>query len=211
MTRHLAKLLDMIWYASIGLFLGLHAGTILAVVETFDSSRKIDATPGLMPYADPHFADTHNEIVAGFIAQNVFKNGGVVVLVLLGVALLSRFAYPLLVKLSRVNTVGSIRLGRARLLAMMLCAGFMAYGTQNMMQMNQDWPKLYHLKGDLAERRADFDARHKISERVVGGAWFVGAFALVISPWCRRIADSPLQSGDGKEEVNEEKVGPQKA
>ena len=195
MTRHLAKALDAIWYLSMGLFLGLHAGTILAVVEAFDSSRKIDAVPGLMPYADDSFAQTHNEIVAGFIAQNVFKNNGTVAIVLLGIALLARFATPLLFKFSKANTVGSTGLARTRLLAATLCVALMIYGAQNTMQMNRDWPGLYALKGDpatLAERRAEFDAAHKISERVVGSAWFIGAFTLAISPWCRRLRDESL-------------------
>ncbi|MGB0767751.1 MAG: hypothetical protein ACPGYV_08565 [Phycisphaeraceae bacterium] len=196
MTYHFAKLLDALWYASLGLFLGLHAGTILAVVEGFDSSRKIDATPGLAPYSDPRFAETANEIVAGFVAQNIFKNNGSVALVLLGVALLARIAYPLLPGYCRATKIGSRRLGFLRAASLILCASLMAYGSANMLAMNEAWPTLYEPNQDpgvLEERRAVFDAQHKISERVVGGAWFVGAFALVVSPWCRRLADEPTQ------------------
>lgn len=202
MTRHLAKLFEMLWYASMGLFLGLHAGTILAVVETFDSSRKIDATPGLVPYADPQFAQTHNEIVAGFIAQNMFKNGGVVALVLLGVAVLARVAYTLISGYCNARKTGSRTIGSIRACSLILCAGLMVYGAGHMMQMNRDWPGLYETDADpatLEQRRAEFDKAHKTSERVVGAAWFLGALALVSSPWCRRLRDpSPEPESNGQ-------------
>ena len=205
MTRHLAKLLDTLWYASMGLFLGLNAGTILGVVEAFDSSRKIDAAPGLLPYADPRFAETANEVVAGFMAQNIFKNNGSVALVLIGIALLVRISYPILTRLTRSALTGSLTLSRLRFIAVIVTCVLMLVGAKHMLQMNEDWPTLYEINAEqdvLDERRAAFDASHKTSERVVGGAWFVGAFSLVISPWCRRITDGALQSGDGKEEVN---------
>lgn len=202
MTRHSAKLLEMLWYTSMGLFLGLNAGTILAVVETFDSSRKIDATPGLMPYADARFAETHNEVVAGFIAQNMFKNGGAVALVLLAIALLCRIAYPALAHLSRSATTGSLNLSRMRLVLFVVVVGLIGVGANQMQFMNRTWPHLYdkETREVLDARREAFDTAHQKSERAVGGAWFAGAFALVISPWCRRIADAPLQSGDGEKE-----------
>lgn len=197
MTRHLSKLFDMLWYASAGLFLGLNAGTILGVVEAFDSSRKIDATPGLMPYADERFAETANEVVAGFMAQNIFKNNGSVALVLIGIALLTRIGYPVLIKLTRSAATGSLTLSRLRFLAVIISCALMLVGAKNMLQMNEDWPALYEIEAEQAvldERRAAFDTAHKTSERVVGGAWFVGAFALIVSPWCRRIADEPTQT-----------------
>lgn len=203
MTRQLDKLFDMLWYTSIGLFLGLHAGTILAVVETFDSSRKIDATPGLAPYSEAQFEPGHNELVAGFIAQNMFKNGGVVLLVLLGVALLSRILGGF-VQMTRIDiATGSKKLSTLRWAALLFCVLCMAKGTSLMMEMNSLWPTLYDTtatEATLTLRRDAFDAMHKTSERVVGAAWFAGAIALVISPWCRRLSDSPLQSRDGEKD-----------
>lgn len=201
MIRHLAKLLEMLWYAAMGLFLGLHAGTILGVVEGFDSSRKIDATPGLMPYADDRFAETANEVVAGFIAQNIFKNNGSVALVLIGVALLVRIGHPILMLLTRRVTTGSITLSGLRFAAVVISCTLMLVGAKHMLQMNEDWPALYEVDADQAaldQRRAAFDADHKTSERVVGVAWFVGAFALMISPWCRRLADEPAATHTNK-------------
>jgi len=199
MTRHLAKLLDTIWYASMGLFLGLHAGTILAVVETFDSSRKIDASPGLAPYADPRFAETHNEIVAGFIAQNMFKNGGVVLLVLLGIALLSRLLGGFVLLTRADAAAGSKKASTVRWVVLIFCVLCMAKGTSLMVQMNGLWPKLYDTSASeatLVMRRDAFDAMHKTSERIVGTAWFAGALTLVISPWCRRLADPTSPTDD---------------
>lgn len=192
MTRHLVKSCEMLWYTSLGLFLGLQAGTILAVVEAFDSSRKVDASPGLSPYNDPLFVETANEVVAGFMAQNMFKNGGMVVLVLLGIAVLSRFAYPFLVAMAGGVQAGSHKLSGLQLTAIILCAVLMLAGTKQMLDMNRDWPGLYDLQVDQdtrQARRTDFDAAHKTSERFVGIAWFAGAFALVVSPWCQRHAD----------------------
>lgn len=197
MTRHLAKLLEMLWYTSIGLFLGLHAGTILAVVETFDSSRKIDATPSLMPYADAQFAETHNEVVAGFIAQNIFKNNGSVALILLGIALIALIAYPLLIKLSGVAAIGNRVISMLRTGLLLVCVVLMLVGASHMTNMNKKWPSLYELdapQGQLDKRRAAFDASHRTSESLVGSAWFLAALALVISPWCRRVADTPSKA-----------------
>lgn len=194
MTRHLVKLLEMLWYTSMGLFLGLHAGTILAVVEVFDSSRKVDAQPGLAPYSDPRFIETANEVVAGFMAQNMFKNAGVVALILLSIAVVVRFIYPFAVAIAGNVWAGSAKLSNLRLTATLICAALMLVGAQHMQQMKADWPKLYETDAEQAvldERRAAFDSDHKMSERVVGAAWFVGALALVISPWCRRLADEP--------------------
>ncbi len=193
MTRHLARLLEMLWYASMGLFLGLNAGTILGVVEAFDSSRKVDASPGLAPYNDPRFAETANEVVAGFMAQNMFKNAGAVALVLLGVAVLARVAYPLLPGYCQAKKTGSRKIGAVRAIAMILCANLMIFGAIHMNRMNAEWPLLYETdapQATLDQRRAKFDADHKTSERMVGTAWFAGALALVVTPWCRRLADT---------------------
>jgi hypothetical protein len=203
MTRHLVKLLEMLWITSMGLFLGLHAGTILAVVETFDSSRKVNATPGQTPYADPRFAENANEVVAGFMAQNMFKNAGVVALILLGVAIVSRYVHPFFVAMAGNVWVGNKKLSHVRFLAVTTCTLLMLAGANNMMQMNREWPGLYEVDADqevLDARRDKFDAAHKTSERLVGTAWFAGALALVISPWCRRIADDPIQAGSESKE-----------
>lgn len=192
MTRHAAKLFEMLWYAAMGLFLGLQAGTVLAVVEAFDSARKVDAKPGLSPYNDPRFAETANEVVAGFMAQNMFKNAGVAILILVGIALLSSIAYTMTVWLSGHATTGSMLLSRVRFVGLLACVGLMLYGTKQMQVMNESWPTLYELGAEQATldvRRKSFDIAHDLSERVVRLAWFMGALALAISPWCRRPAD----------------------
>jgi hypothetical protein len=214
MINQLIRLLNLLWTTSMGLFLGLTAGTILAVVETFDSSRKINASPGTEPYADPRFSETANEVVAGFIAQNLFLVGGSVALVLLGIALLTRIISPILVAMNSRNRVGSINLSRLRLLGVIICAGLMLAGARNMMQMREAWPGLYEAEVaqvELDDRRAAFDLSHKMSERVVGGAWFVGLASLLISPWCIRLSDPTLQSGDGKESNQKENHKEEKA
>ena len=197
MTRQIAKFFEMLWYTSIGLFLGLHAGTILAVVEAFDSARKVDATPGLAPYSDPSFAETANEVVAGFMAQNMFKNGGVVLLVLLGVALIARLLGGFILLTRSDAAAGSKKISTVRWVALIFCVLCMAKGTGLMAEMNSLWPTLYDTSASeatLVARRDAFDSMHQNSERIVGAAWFAGALALVVSPWCRRIADEPVKS-----------------
>lgn len=193
-----------------GLFLGVTAATVLAVVETFDSSRKINATSADPPYSDPRFAETANELVAGFIGQNLFLVGGTVAMVLLGIASLSRVAHPLLPGYRNALKSGSRKVSLIRVIALCLCVSLMLIGAVNMKQMRASWPDLYDTaasQAELDQRRADFEQAHKTSERVVGTAWFLGLLSLGLSPWCRRIADTPLQSGDGKEEVNPKDVG----
>ena len=206
MSGHLAKALDAIWMISMGLFLGVAATTVLAVVETFDSSRKIDANPGLAPYSDPRFSPQANEVVAGFIGQNLFLVCGTVSLILLGIAVLARAAYRLSPGYCKARKTGSRIVGFISFVALLLCIQFMAIGAFNMKQMRTSWPDLYDTSAnqtELDQRRDAFERLHKTSERVVGSAWFLGLLSLSLSPWRRRIIDSPLQSGDGKEEVNQ--------
>lgn len=210
MTRHLAKLLDAIWYLSMGLFLGLTGGLVLSVILTFRGVREIDASPGVEPFSDPMFAEYHNDAVAGYIGQELFMVGGTVALVLIGIAVLSRLFHGAVCRHGELKLRGS-RLGSAiRFGAMVGAVIFMAMGAYITLLMNDLWPELYDLenveKAKLATRPA-FEQLHQLSERWVGIAWFLGFLALSISPWCRRIADTPLQSGDGKKEVNQKEVG----
>ncbi|MEM6507780.1 MAG: hypothetical protein AAF711_20280 [Planctomycetota bacterium] len=207
MVKHLAKLIELIWYVAMGLFLGMSAGTILAVVETFDSSRKVDARPGQPPFANELFSESSNEIVAGYIAQNLFLVGGVVSLCLLGLAVLSRVLCPIAARLATSNHIGSALLSGIRLGLLAVCVVLMLVGGNRLWEMRQSYPMLYEAEAGqavLEERRSAFETSYDLSRHAVRGAWFTGLITLLISPWCRRLTDGALQSVDGQEVKQEE-------
>jgi len=213
MTRHLAKALDAIWYISMGLFLGLTGGLVLSVILTFRGAREIDATPGVEPFSDPRFAEYHNDAVAGYIGQALFAVGGTAAIILLMIAVIARIGYS--ERARRVARVGSRRASVIRFVALVICFASFAYGGTIADKMNSDWPDIYDpetSEAELVTRREAFEENHQASERVIRISWLSGFLALAISPWCRRIADVPLQSGDGKEEeVNQKEDGAQEA
>jgi len=197
MTRHLAKALEAIWALSMGLFLGLTGGLVLAVILTFRGAREIDATPGVEPFSDPRFAAYHNDAVAGYIGQDLFMVGGTVALVLLGIGVLSRIVHTLVGRFGRLELLGSNLFSAIRGSALVGAVMFMSMGAYITLLMNEMWPDLYDTenvtKAEFATRRT-FEQLHQLSERWVGIAWLCGFVALAISPWCRRIADESSNS-----------------
>jgi hypothetical protein len=194
MTRHLAKALDAIWYLSMGLFLGLTGGLVLSVILTFRGARELDASPGVEPYRDPKFAEYHNDVVAGYIGQDLFMVGGTVALVLLGIAALSRLGHFLVLVKRPGQIAGSSGFSLLRGIALFACITLMLGTASITRSMNAAWPDLYDTAADqnhLRELRKSFAASHQISESISRYAWLCGFAALAISPWCRRIADLP--------------------
>ena len=209
MIRHLAKLLDSIWYLSMGLFLGLTGGLVLSVILTFRGAREIDASPGVEPFNAPQFAEYSNEAVAGYIGQNLFMVGGTVALVLLGVAFLTHLLKQIFPK--RLYAAGNRSCIAIQSIALCVCVLLMIWSAMITITMNDSWPKLYDTSApeiDVAKERYFFDRLHQQSERAASAAWACGLIALLLTPWCRRPADTPLQSSDGdKEKVNQEEAG----
>ena len=199
---HAAKLLDAIWMISMGLFLGLTGAMVLSVILTFRGSRKIDASPGIEPFNDPRFAEYANEAVAGYIGQDLFMVGGTVALVLLGLAVLAHSLRTRIIwrlmrmtwRRDHIPIIGSRRASGLRSAGLFLCIACMFICTQTTRDMNRDWPSLYDTKTSearLSERRKSFDRDHRINEDFAKWAWIGGFIALAISPWCRRVADTP--------------------
>lgn len=198
-----ARALDTLWLIAMGLFLGLTAGLVLAVILTFQGARQLDAAPGIGPYNDPRFALHQNDAVAGYIGQHLFMVGGSVALTLLAIALIARVGHGLLLMTRRDRLAGSLRCSQVRGVFLIFCILCMVKGASLTLIMNKAWPDLYDqtaTDSTLASRRAAFEALHEKSEKVVGAAWFGGLITLLFSPWCRRIAEAPVQSGDGKKE-----------
>jgi|GEM_PF-2400924 len=205
MTRHLAKLLDAIWYLSMGLFLGLSGGLVLSVILTFRGARVMQVTPGTSPYNDPRFTTHFPEAVAGAIGQDLFWVGGIALLILLGLALLVHVLHGLILMARLDSADGSKRCSRLRSIALVFSILCMLKGASVTIDMNTAWPGLYDLSAtdaQLDQRREQFEKMHKLSEKIVMAAWLGALGALVISPWCRRPDNRPLQSDDGKEEGN---------
>lgn len=197
MTRHLAKLLDAIWTLSMGLFLGLTGGMVLAVIITFRGAREIDATPGAEPYSDPMFAQYHNDAVAGYIGQYLFGVVGFIAIVMLFIAMICIFGKNVAIRFTKTGSAGSVALNVARGLLVVLCFILMFYSGSISESMAKDWPGLYDEQAKVTElnaRRDAFDQLHKRSEQITSTAWLAGFLALVISPWCLRIADEPSES-----------------
>jgi len=196
MKRHLCKLLDAIWTISMGLFLGLTAGLVLAVILTFRGTRLIDASPGVEPYDNPVFAGHHNDAVAGYIGQSLFMVGGSVALVLLGIALIARIATWCLAKFTQQQVTGVHVLSIARSLLLGFCVVCMIITASVAIDMNDQWPGLYDTAASdkqLIQRRDIFDHAHQYSEKMASYAWFSGLIAFAVSPWCRRLADEPTE------------------
>jgi hypothetical protein len=209
-TTHLSKVFDMLWTVCMGLFLGLTAGMVVAVILTFKGARKMQAVPDALPYSDPRFAAHHSEAVAGAIGQDLFVIGGTIALVLLGLAMLARLAGGFVLWTRIDSSEGSKKASALRWLALVFCILCMIKGASLTADMNAAWPGLYELSAtdaQLDQRRVDFDDMHQLSERIVGAAWLGALLALAITPWCQRPADVPLQSGDGKKEDQSEKAG----
>lgn len=203
MTRHLSKLLDATWYICMGLFLGLNAGLVLAVIFTFRGARFMEATPGLSPFDDPRFSAYHSDAVAGHIGQNLFTYGGLIAQSMLWLAAAAWFAHSLVVAKHAGAITGIQWASRVRFIALLGCCLLMLWAGILTKTMNNSWTDLYDTTASdtaLAERRDAFDALHHRSERVTTSAWLCGLVALSISPWCRRPSEVPLQSGDGEEE-----------
>jgi hypothetical protein len=201
-VSHLARLFEMLWYLSMGLFLGLAGGLVLAVILTFRRTREMQASPGIEPYSDPMFADHHHDAVAGAIGQDLFMIGGTVALVLLGLAVIARLLHGVTMMIQHQGVAGSKPLSGLRWLALMTCVVLMLTAASITRGMNTAWPGLYDTSASektLTDRRDAFDNAHQRSERVTTAAWLCGLLALSVSPWCRRPADAPLQSGDGQE------------
>lgn len=197
MTRHLAKLLEAIWYVCMGLYLGLTGGLVLSVILTFRGAREIDASPGVKPFSDPKFAEYHNDAVAGYIGQDLFMVGGKVALVLLGIAVLARVSHCIVSRLGRLTLLGSKLCSGFRDTALIGAVIFMAMGAYITMMMNDMWPELYDVNDvTMAETytRPIFEQLHQLSERWVGIAWLCSLLALSLSPWCRRVADTPSKA-----------------
>ena len=202
MIRHLSKLLDMIWYLSMGLFLGLTGGLVLAVILTFRGAREINAKPGVEPYSDPMFAEYHNAAVAGYIGQDLFMVGGKVALILFAVAFLARITLYVMDIFTRgpkkrwsMDPVWGSCMGVA-IVSLALTA-------KTTVEMNEYWPSIYDQTISVEEsqyRRAQFDTAHHRSEKWMRAAWIFSFVALTVSPWSRRPEKTPLQSGDGKED-----------
>lgn len=196
MTTHLAKLLDAIWYISMGLFLGLTGGLVIAVILTFKAARMIQATPQAAPYNDARFETHHSDAVAGAIGQDLFMVGGTIALGLLGLALLARLAGGF-VLMTRIDSAqGSKKALMLRWVALLFCILCMIKGASLTVDMNAAWPGLYDLSAtdtQLTQRRSDFDAMHQLSEKIVGAAWLSALLALALTPWCQRVADAPTE------------------
>ncbi|MBX2851739.1 MAG: hypothetical protein KTR15_08345 [Phycisphaeraceae bacterium] len=205
-TTHIAKATEALWTVAMGLFLGLTGAMVLSVILTFRGARAIDASPGTAPFNDPQFAKHSNDAVAGYIGQDLFVVGGTVALILLGVALLARIGGALIKLVCHYRLEGSGKVSGLRFVAFVFCLLCMLYGAKLTRQMNAAWPGMYDTAAtpvQLDQRRDAFEAMHQQSEKIVGAAWLAGLLALTISPWCRRPADVPLQSGDGEKEVDQ--------
>lgn len=193
-----------------GLFLGLCGGLVLSVILTFRGARAIDAAPGTPPYSDPRFAPQHNDAVAGYIGQDLFVVGGSAALALLAFAVLAWLGHGMLMMLRHRPIAGSGKASTLRAIALVFCVLCMIKGASLTRDMNAAWPGLYDVQASdtqLQARRDAFEQMHQLSERIVGAAWLGGLCALVVTPWCRRYADPPLQSGDGKKASNKKAVG----
>lgn len=178
-----------------GLFLGLTGGLVLSVILTFRGARAIDATPGAEPFSDPMFAEYHNDAVAGYIGQDLFMVGGSVALVLLGIAFMTRIIHFL--TLRKVKCAGKNYYQWIQLVAIVCCVLIMSSSASNTVYMNKFWPMLYDTQATieaLNDRRSIFENLHAGSERMTTTAWLCGLVALVISPWCRRVADEPSET-----------------
>lgn len=196
MTRQLAKLFDTIWTLSMGLFLGLTAGLVLAVILAFKGTRALHAKPQVGPYDDPRFAAHYSDAVAGYIGQDLFMIGGTVALVLLGTALLAWIGGGLVLMTRLDSARGSKRVSQLRSLALVFVVLCMIKSASLTRDMNKAWPGLYDASASEAQittRRTDFEAMHKRSEEIVGAAWLAGLLSLAISPWCQRLADTPAE------------------
>lgn len=208
-VANFARAFDALWTIGMGLFLGLCGGLVLAVILAFKGTRELEAVPGIAPYNNAQFATHHADAIAGYIGQDLFVIGGSAALVLLGLALLARIGNALFMMVQHRPTTGSATLGKLRMIALVFCILCMVKGASLTVQMNNVWPGLYDTKASestIETRRAAFQSLHKKSERFVGAAWLGGLFALSVSPWCRRPADSPLQSADGKKESKQKEI-----
>ena len=190
-TRTLSRALDTVWYVSMGLFLGLTAGLVLAVILTFRGARAIDATPGVEPFSDPRFAEYHNDAVAGYIGQSLFMVGGTAAVVLLGVALVTYEGRNFVLRKQVVIENKICRWLQAT--GLTFCVLLMGLCAVLTYKMNADWPPLYEStasQGEREDRRERFEEMHRHSEKLASTAWLCGLIALAVSPWCRRIADN---------------------
>ncbi|MEM6507781.1 MAG: hypothetical protein AAF711_20285 [Planctomycetota bacterium] len=187
----LGKILEAGWLIGMGLFLGLSAGLVMALASTFHTAQRLEASPGVQPYADERFAQYHDRIVAGLNAQQMFGVIGVAALVLLGIATVALILRYLTSRHASAY-VGSRLTSRVRAVALTLCllamfvASVMSYG------LNQDWYGLYDLNASdtvLIERRSSFDARHGVADKIGGLAWLSGLAAFAVTPWCRKPAE----------------------
>lgn len=206
MTRHAAKLLDMLWYASMGLFLGLTGGMVLSVILTFRGSREVDASPGAEPFNDPKFAEYHNDAVAGYIGQDLFMVGGTMAMILFAIAFLARAALYVLDCISRgpmkkrsMESVQGCCLGCAIV--------YLFLASLSTIELNKSWPNMYDpnaSQSELLMLRSNFHSAHGHSEARMRLAWGFSFVALLVSPWSRRPEKTPLQSGDDEDNNQEE-------
>lgn len=185
MIHHLSKALNALWSLTMGGFLGLAGGLVLAVILAFKSAREMQARPGVAPYSDPMFSAYGSDAVAGHLGQKLFAVGGIAALTLLGLAVLTLVLRGLLLR--KRATTGSRRVGWWRVVALSGAVCWMGAGATVTLQINERWPGLYDTsasRDELETRRAAFDQLHSRSERFVTIAWLCGALALGLSPWC---------------------------
>ncbi len=188
-----ARLFDALWTLFMGLFLGLTLGLVLAVILTFRGAKAVSATPGTFPFSDPRFTAHHSDAVAGYIGQNLFMVGGSVALVFLGLSLVARIGNGLFMMMKHRSTTGSNKMSQLRWVALLFCTLCMVKAASLTRDMNAAWPGLYDIKATDAQiqsRRDAFENMHKLSEKIVMAAWLGGLGALLVSPWCRHLADN---------------------
>lgn len=200
--HHLTRLLDAIWNLAMGLFLGLSAGAVVAVILAFQTTRSetVLAKPRAMPYADPRFELDWPGYVAGAIGNRLFSVVGVLVLILVGVALLAMIG-RILIAIRAESGRHHKPAWAVRILAMLILTVALALASQNVLAMNDAWPTLYDpvaTDAQLLSARHHFESLHQKSERYVGTAWLAGALALLITPWCAHAATKQGETASRK-------------
>lgn len=197
--HHLTRALDAIWNLALGLFLGLTAGAVVAVILAFQTTRAdtVLAKPRARPYADPRFEADWPGYVAGAIGNRLFTVVGIMVLILAGLALISMLLRLALAGRDRAASI-SKPAWVGRILAMTVLSVALALAARNVQAMNTAWPKLYDPAASDAQLRGardHFESLHQKSERYVGTAWLAGAAALLITPWCFTAKAPPEHDG----------------
>jgi len=173
-----------------GLALGAWVGAIvmlaIAAAITFRTVRSHEPTLGAGPYASAALAEQAPEILAGGIVGNVIRGLNVVQAICgIGVGITLLLQCTLFADRLAGGVLGPMNLVRSGLLLLAAC--LVLYGT--FVVQPEVWSlreTVYAAGASEAEReaaRAAFDQAHGLSERLMSGALFLLAAALLLSPF----------------------------